>query len=268
MPSEFARRPRSLDELERWKATEFRQFLLYTGPVVLRNVVSKDLYQHFLCLSIAISILLDSDHDKQNSYLEFAQELLHYFVENAKRVYGETFTVYNVHNLKHLPEDVRHFNCSLNEISCFPFENYMQQLKKCVRNGQNPTIQVAKRLGEIQDSGKSQPVSSNYSKVGIVADSLKDSCFLLESNKYAFVQEQRSNGTFVCDILSISQMENFYSCPEESKVFNVCYIRDIRHKAKRCLIEASALHRKAVCLPVNAGYVLFPLQHEVEKSPP
>ena len=50
MPSEFARQPRSLDELERWKATEFCQFLLYTGPVVLRNVVSKDLYQHFLCL--------------------------------------------------------------------------------------------------------------------------------------------------------------------------------------------------------------------------
>ena len=64
MPSEFARQPRPLDELERWKATEFRQFLLYTGPVVLRNVVSKDLYQHFLCLSVAISILLDSNDNK------------------------------------------------------------------------------------------------------------------------------------------------------------------------------------------------------------
>ena len=268
MPSEFARQPRSLDELERWKATEFRQFLLYTGPVVLRNVVSKDLYQHFLCLSIAISILLESNDDKRNSYLEFAQELLHYFVENAKDVYGETFTVYNVHSLKHLPEDVRYLNCSLNDISCFPFENYMQQLKKCVRNAQNPIIQVAKWLGEIQDSGKNQPVTSNYSKVGTVVDSLEDSCFLLQSNKYAFVQEQRNNGTLVCDILPISQMENFYSCPEESKVFNVCYIRDIRHKAKRRLIEASALHRKAVCLPVNAGYLLFPLRHEVEKSAP
>ena len=266
MPSEFARQPRPLDELERWKATEFRQFLLYTGPVVLRNVVSKDLYQHFLCLSVAISILLDSNDNKRNSYLEFAQELLHYFVDNAKHVYGETFTVYNVHSLKHLPEDVRYFNCSLNKISCFPFENYMQQLKKCVRNGQNPIIQVAKRLGELRDSGKNQPVKSSYSNVGTVMDSLKDSCFLLESNKYAFVQEKRSNGTLVCDILSTSQMENFCSCPEESKVFNVCYIRDISHKAKRRLIEASALHRKAVCRPVNTGYVLFPLQHEVEKS--
>ncbi len=41
MPSEFARQPRGLEDLDRWKATEFRQFLLYTGPVVLKNVISR-----------------------------------------------------------------------------------------------------------------------------------------------------------------------------------------------------------------------------------
>ena len=53
IPSEFARQPRSLQDLDRWKATEFRQFLLYTGPVVLKGIVSKELFQHFLTLIVA-----------------------------------------------------------------------------------------------------------------------------------------------------------------------------------------------------------------------
>ena len=52
-PSEFARRPRSFFKLDRWKATEFRQFVLYTGIVVLRDKISKNLYELFLVLSIA-----------------------------------------------------------------------------------------------------------------------------------------------------------------------------------------------------------------------
>ena len=60
----FARQPRSLTELDRWKATEFRQFLLYTGVVVLRVVLSKPQYEHFLTLTIAVRILCTEDEEK------------------------------------------------------------------------------------------------------------------------------------------------------------------------------------------------------------
>lgn len=56
-PSEFVRRPRSLDEVKRWKATEFRLFLLYSGPVVLKTYISEDKYRTFLSLHIAARIL-------------------------------------------------------------------------------------------------------------------------------------------------------------------------------------------------------------------
>ena len=157
MPSEFARQPRALDEVDRWKATEFRQFLLYTGPIVLRNIVSKELYKHFLALSVAISIMLDTSKERRNAYLDYAEQLLAFFVTNCKHIYGDTFTVYNVHSLLHVADDVKNFGCSLNEILCFPFENYMQHIKKHVQSGQNPIVQVAKRIGEISSSaGKVQ----------------------------------------------------------------------------------------------------------------
>ena len=52
LPREFARQPRSLDYLSRWKATEFREFLLYTGIIVLKKVLSDEMYGHFLALSV------------------------------------------------------------------------------------------------------------------------------------------------------------------------------------------------------------------------
>ena len=96
LPSEFARQPRPLSELERWKATEHRQFLLYTGPVVLRGVVSTELYKHFLTLSLAMSIMLESNDEKRNHYLTYAQELLQDFVSKSPDIYGNTFNVYVV----------------------------------------------------------------------------------------------------------------------------------------------------------------------------
>ena len=42
MPTEFARQPRSLSHLDRWKATELRSFLLFTGIVALKGIVYRN----------------------------------------------------------------------------------------------------------------------------------------------------------------------------------------------------------------------------------
>lgn len=116
LPSKFAQQPRTLLELDRWKATELRQFLLYTGPVVLRRVVSHAVYSHFLSLMVAMSVLLNSDDAEREEHLDYVRELLVYYVRKCKDIYGKTFTVCNVHSLIHLPYDVEHFRCSLNGI--------------------------------------------------------------------------------------------------------------------------------------------------------
>ena len=84
MSSEFVRHPRCLKYLDRWKATELRQFLLYSGLVVLGNILSDDVYQHFLVLSMTLTILLQSDVEIRSHYLEYSQQLIQQFVYNSK----------------------------------------------------------------------------------------------------------------------------------------------------------------------------------------
>ncbi|KAL0149164.1 hypothetical protein M9458_055596, partial [Cirrhinus mrigala] len=197
MPSEFAWQPRSLNELDRWKATELRQFLLYTGPVVLKNVLPPGRYKHFLSLTVALSIMLEPDDRTRNAYLQFAQELIKHFVTSSAALYGRCFPVYNVHGLVHLHEDVRHFNRSLNEISCFPFENYLQKIKKCVRSGKSPLEQVTRRLSEIDHAGVNKSETQPDKQPVFVSVKEKDCCFLLKDDRYAFIREKNADGTFV-----------------------------------------------------------------------
>ena len=145
IPKLFARKPRSLNELDRWKATEFRQFLLYTGKLVLKGILRKDLYDHFLVLNVAICILVSPK--LTNQYSQYAHKLLQYYVEKSIELYGSEFLVYNVHSLIHLTNDAELHGC-LDECSAFPFENYMQQIKKMVRSARNPVAQIVNRHQE------------------------------------------------------------------------------------------------------------------------
>lgn len=87
IPKEFARTPRGFTDVERFKATEFRQIVLYTGPLLLKDVIS---------LHTAIRILCSPN--LHLSHLEASRTLLHYFVQNYGCLYGEQFISHNVHN--------------------------------------------------------------------------------------------------------------------------------------------------------------------------
>ena len=105
----------------------------------------------------------------------------------------EMFAVYNVHGLLHLHEDVDHFNCSLNDISCFPFENYLGSVKKMVRSAHNPVSQVVTHL-------KTRKIVTKKveTKIGLA---LKDNCFLLANGSVAFLKERNNDNTYSAKVV-------------------------------------------------------------------
>ena len=56
MPKEFARKGRSLREVDRWKATELNTFLLYSGIASLKEVLSAAMYVFWVGFIIVVHI--------------------------------------------------------------------------------------------------------------------------------------------------------------------------------------------------------------------
>lgn len=147
VPKEFNRKPRGLQELCRWKGTEFRLFLLYLGPIILQHFLPRNYLIHFNTLHCAMRILCHSQDCYENN--AYAKELLIYFVQQFKTLYGEQYVTSNFHYLIHLNEDVKMYG-PLDSYSTFDFENHMQTVKRMIRKHANPLQQIHRRLFEKQ----------------------------------------------------------------------------------------------------------------------
>ena len=150
IPSEFQRKCRSISDARRWKATEARQFLLYSGIVVLGYPgVSRDLYEHFLLLSSAIRCLCTPNLVATAGFVQLARQLLEIFEANYGRLYGREQVTYRVHSLVHLVDDVERYGV-LDNFSCFKFENYLGSVKELVHKRRPTHIvqQICRRLSE------------------------------------------------------------------------------------------------------------------------
>lgn len=96
-------------------------------------------------LSVGISILVSPSYCQE--YCDYAHNLLVLFVDHYSNLYGKEQVVYNIHGLVHLAEDVK-LHGNLDKISCFPFENFLGQLKKMLRKPKYPLQQVVRCMSE------------------------------------------------------------------------------------------------------------------------
>lgn len=215
---DFARIPRGLNEVLRWKATEFRTFILYTGPIVLQSIIGEECYEHFICLHVCMTVLLSQTH---GSLLHFIEKLLNYYVNKFGEIYGKEFMSHNIHALLHLIDDYKQFG-PLDNCSCFPYENFMQLLKKMVRSNAKPLQQVVKRYEELNVFGRltiNNSKNSEFFKNIHSAGPLGEGC---SSPQYTIF----SKNNFTIKIKSLSDCYvGYYDATKVQimKVLNICY---------------------------------------------
>lgn len=279
------RKPRSLDGRLRWKATELRQFLLYTGPVVLYNVLASPVYNNFMMLSVATHILLSPQYC--NLLNEFAHTCLVSFVEHFSRLYGPEFVAYNVHRLVHISGDVKQHG-NLDEFSAFPFENYLGKLKKLVRKPDNPLVQIIQHLSEMDNYNnarddclrkvlrkehKNGPVPPVFSGVvnqfqevllsgSVIRTSEGDNCVRIHNSIAIVVNIILFGGKIHLVYKEYRHRSSFFHYPMNSCDLGIFIVNDLSDDLNPTVLGDSM--KKYVRLPFRGKFVVVPLLHTTQ----
>ena len=255
IPSEFARKPRSLDYACKWKATELRLFLLYVGPIVLKGIIPRDYFHHFMLLSSAIRILCSEDCLSDDNLFDYAKKLLRKFVETWQSTYPDTSIVYNVHSLIHLPDDVKRTG-TLDSWSAFRYENYLGKLKRLIRSGNRPLVQVCRRIYEYLDSPRASIQLEDVQRFRIYPCKNSDNCALLNNGSYCLVNSIHNNQI---SVQKFRKPFDLFTQPCESSILKITCFKKLDDKVStRCFSEI-----KTKCMVVKefAYWVIIPYLH-------
>ncbi|CAN7949918.1 unnamed protein product, partial [Ixodes hexagonus] len=281
--SDFARKPRSLLDLDRWKATEFRLLVLYTGPVVLCTRVPEPYFFNFMVLHSAITILSSPRYCCE--FVDYAEKLLVPFVETYISLYGKDGVSHNVHNLIHLANDVR-VHGPLQSWSAFPFENFMGSLKDLQRKPEKPLEQLHNRVMERR--GVSTPKDLNSERHfflphdnGPLPPDCADPQYKAVDLPHKFCLRTRMNDN-TCTLAdgTIIRIQNFafcsasgearvigkqfretadlYTYPSASSMLGIVLASDLSGTSSWPL---SSIVQKCVRIPFKGKHAIFPLVH-------
>lgn len=158
LPSDVNRQLRSLKFTKFFKATEFRTILLYVGMVIFRDFLSEREYEHYLRLCLAVRLCSCKTYVRLDNLKKLVRVITSEFCTGYVDLYGKSSIVSNIHNISHIPDDIEHFG-SLNEISTYPFENFLRDLKLNTQPSKNPLEQVTRRIVEKTIDMKNKPLN-------------------------------------------------------------------------------------------------------------
>lgn len=270
VPKEFSRKPRSLIDIRLWKAVEFRQFILYTGVVVLKDILDDDYYYHFKLLHCAYRLLLSKKSYEAN--LSIAEKLLQDFVEFFPLLYSPKSVTYNVHNILHITQCVKELGY-LQDFSAYKFENFMQEIKRKVKKPSKVLQQLDRKFTGPTISIDSRKLGFKRNKAGLVVAyqaelytlTLKAPdnvccivpCVPLKITKF---MEDSSHQQFVIGKRFLNPTD-FFATPLQSMTGLGIIMTDQDTEEQEETFPINQINYKYVCLPYESKFVLIPLLH-------
>lgn len=288
IPSEFTRKTRTiLEEVRKWKATEFRLFLLYTGIVLFRDKVGSQLYKHFLLLSLSMRYLSANATYEENA-ME-CERMLQKFVEDYGTIYNADDVVYRIHALLHVLDDVRKYG-PIGSYSAYRFENHQREIKKHVKKFTKILPQIYNRLEEIETVneinintgfiGQPRPrqidqdifpgCNSSYRgfkyNAFILQANLRDGCCLVTSSDipieiHGFIDYE---GEHYMIGKKFVNPRNFFTDPHESIDYALIYLVDAPMSEEVIFFKADEVRCKMMRLPYGGSFVLLPILHHLD----
>lgn len=272
---DFGRKLGMLSDVKRWKAVEYRNFLLYCSPFLLKDHLEVDKHKHFLNLHVAIFILTSKFLSEK--YLHIAKNALNNFVNESPRIYDKYFVVYNVHSLIHLCDDVEKFG-QLESFSCFEYENLLGKLKKSVRGTNRPLQQLYNRIEESRSCTKLHKNKEYLAKGKFLCSDNNFRCsdlFMTEyhisvrypnnivmvGNKFFIIKSLYFlNNNYLFSGSPFRYMQNLYKYPIESSKLYIYFVR-AEDKERTVNFLISSIRCKCMAHKHKDGYAVFPILH-------
>lgn len=175
-------------------------------------------------------------------------------------MYGQEFLVYNVHALTHLTSDAK-LHEGLDSCSAFPFENYLQHIKRLVRSPKNPVVQITNRLKESCNAQMESMFGDTkiYTKRPNNAYVVGNSSFC-QVSEILNKKDETVKNLLLCRVFKTESPLFHY--PADSRLIGAA-ISDIKNAHMKILPRSSLTRRAILIEKENGKHVFLTVLHEL-----
>lgn len=142
-PSRISRKPRSLNTTKTWKASEWRNYLLYFMLPCLDDILPEPFFSHMAKYAEAIFILNSASITTED--LAKAKTYLDEFVSETETHYGEVNMRFNVHLNKHAATSTENWGPAW-VFSTLPFESMNRPFAESANSPNHRAEQIVTRF--------------------------------------------------------------------------------------------------------------------------